>query len=176
MEFLQAFCPWIVVVGNVETKTAVGCIHQQLANHDKRAQFIYEGLLVIGQTAAKRQSQICKYVQIQNIYASVAMQYEKIMSTFKVKGTSVSFNLHERAASGSHQAENWESVNDEAQLFVGQQGVDENETHCGQQQKPHAPVKKTKGDKEERAAQGSGQCRVKVPQKGCGLLGGKRSR
>lgn len=59
---------------------------------------------------------------------------------------------------------------------MGQQGVGENETHCGQQQKPHAPVKKTKGNKEERAAQGSGQRRVKIPQKGCSLLGGNRSR
>lgn len=59
---------------------------------------------------------------------------------------------------------------------MGQQGVGENETHGGQQQKPHAPVEKAEGDKEERAAQGSGQRRVKVPQKGCGLLGGNGSR
>lgn len=111
-------------MGNVETKGGVGCIHQQLTNHDKRAQFIKEGFLVVGQ--------------------------------------------NERAASGRHQAENWESVNDEAQLFVRQQGVGENETHCRQQQKPHASVEKAARDKEERAAQGSGQRRVEVPQKGCG--------
>lgn len=55
MECQQAFSPWVVVVGNVETKTGVGCIHQQLANHDKRSQFIHKGFLVVGQTTTKRQ-------------------------------------------------------------------------------------------------------------------------
>lgn len=43
----------------------------------------------------------------------------------------MSFDLHERTASGSHQAEHRESVHDEAHLFVGKWRVDENETHGG---------------------------------------------
>lgn len=57
------------------------------------------------------------------------------------------FDLHERTASGSHQAEHRESVHDEAHLFVGQWRVDENETHSGKQQQPHSPVKEAKRDK-----------------------------
>lgn len=86
------------------------------------------------------------------------------------------FDSHERTASRSRQAENREGVNDEAHLFVGQQRVDENETHCGQQQQPHPPVQKAEGDEEESAEQGTGQSRVKIPQKGSGLLGRNRSR
>ncbi len=41
------------------------------------------------------------------------------------------FHLHERTASGSHQAEHREGVYDEAHLLVGQQRVDEDEAHGG---------------------------------------------
>lgn len=84
--------------------------------------------------------------------------------------------LHERTASGSHQAEHRESVYDEAHLLVGQQRVDEDEAHGGQQQQPHPPVEEAERDKEQRAAQSAGHSRVKVPQKGRGLLGRRESR
>lgn len=85
-------------------------------------------------------------------------------------------NSHKRAASGSHQAQHREGVYDEAQLFVGQQGVDENEAYCGQQQQPHPPVKEANGDKQQCASQATGQRRVEVPEKGGGLLGRGESR
>lgn len=91
-------------------------------------------------------------------------------------GVKTFLDSHERTASRSRQAENGEGVNDEAHLFVGQQRVDENETHCGQQQQPHPTVQKAEGDEEERAEQGTGHRRVKIPQKGSGLLGRNRSR
>lgn len=59
---------------------------------------------------------------------------------------------------------------------MGQQRVDEDEAHGGQQQQPNPPVKEAEGHKEQRAAQGAGQRRVKVPQKGRGLLGRRESR
>ena len=80
-------------------------------------------------------------------------------------------DLHEGAASGSHQAEHGESVNDEAQLLVWQQRVDEDEAYGGEQQQPHPPVEEAEGDEEQRAAQGAGHGGVKIPQKGRGLLG-----
>lgn len=81
------------------------------------------------------------------------------------------FDLHERTASGSHQAEHRERVNDEAHLLVGQQRVDKDEAHGGQQQHPRPLVKEAERDEEQRAAEGTGHSRVKVPQKGRGLLG-----
>lgn len=95
MEFLQAFSAWVVVVGNVETKTGVGCIHQQLANHDKGAQFIHKGFLVIGQTTAKRQSYICKYTIY--MYPQIVMQYKKCLH-FKLKAQSTYMKEQPRAA------------------------------------------------------------------------------
>lgn len=38
---------------------------------------------------------------------------------------------HKRAASGGHESERGEGVDDEAQLFVRQQRVDEDEGHWG---------------------------------------------
>lgn len=90
--------------------------------------------------------------------------------------TVTSFNLHERTASSSHQAEHRESVYDEAHLLVGQQRVNEDEAHGGQQQQPHPLVKEAEGDEEQRAAEGTGHSRVKVPQEGRGLLGRRESR
>lgn len=59
---------------------------------------------------------------------------------------------------------------------MGQQRVDEDEAHGGQQQQPHPSVEEAEGDEEQRAAEGAGHSGVKVPQKGRGLLGRGESR
>lgn len=94
-----------------------------------------------------------------------------IHSSFNIRTGAVRFSLHERATTRSHQTEHGKSVYDETQLFVGQQWVEQNEAHCGQQQCSHSPVKEAKGDKEQRAAQGARYSRVEVPEKWRGLLG-----
>lgn len=52
---------------------------------------------------------------------------------------------------------------------MGQQRIDENEAGRWKQQQLHALIKKAERNKEQRAAQRSGDCRVEVPQEGRGL-------
>lgn len=81
--------------------------------------------------------------------------------------------LHEGAAPGGDQAEHGEGVDDEAQLFVGQQRVDQDEPGRRQQQGPRASVREAQRDEEQRGAQSAGHGGVEVPEEGRGLLGGR---
>lgn len=84
--------------------------------------------------------------------------------------------IHEGTAPGSHHTEHGKRVHDEAELLVGQQRVDEDESDRGKQDQPRPPVKEADGDKQHSASQGAGHRRVKVPEKGGGLLGRRKSR
>lgn len=52
-----------------------------------------------------------------------------------------------------------------------QQRVDKYEPSSGQQQRSRASIQEAKGNEEQRAPQGAGHSRIKVPKEGRGLLG-----
>lgn len=76
---------------------------------------------------------------------------------------------HIGAASGSHDVERREGIDDEPQFLMWQERIQSHESQAWQGQCMGPPVHCTQGDEEKAAAQASRQGRVEIPEERGGL-------